>query len=127
VAHNLQVTDTANLRYLEATSVAHPSGTLGGLMICTHDNEELGALNGVLVEPASRRVRYFVVERPAALVSNRRYILTAETPAILDSDDRKLRVDAEAVDLERFDPGTVRAFSDDDRMAALFPSRPATF
>lgn len=109
-----------NLRYMAAADVAHPTGTLAGLTICTQDNEKLGAIGGVLLEPASRRVRYFVVEEPAALLSRRRYLLAADTPAVLDTTDSKLRVDANAGDLERFDSRSFRTVSDEDLVTAMF-------
>lgn len=108
-----------NLRYMAAADVAHPTGTLAGLTICTQDDEKLGAIGGVLLEPASRRVRYFVVE-DAAMLSRRRYLLAADTPAVLDATDSKLRVDANAGDLERFDSRSFRTASDEDLVTAMF-------
>lgn len=107
------------LRYLEAGHVEHPSGTMLGVKMCTMDDEHLGSLDGVLVEPASRRIRYFVVERPSVYKS-RRYLLAADTLATLD--ERTLRVEANAVDLERFDARTVQPFSDLDLVTAMFAS-----
>jgi hypothetical protein len=106
------------LRYLDAEHVSHPSGTFAGLTLCSTDDHKLGAISGVLVEPASRRVRYFVVERRIALLL-RRYILPADTPAVLDASDRKLRVLATEEDLERFDTWIER-YSEDDAITAMF-------
>ena len=106
----------AGLRYLDAEHVEHPSGTLGGVDVCTEQDEQLGALDGVLIEPATRRVRYFVVE------GNRKphlYVLPADTPAVLDTQYRKLRVTANAGDLERL-RGSVTEFSDEDVLTAMF-------
>ena len=85
--------------------------------MCTADDEQLGLLDGLLVDPASRRVRFFVVERTSAL-RRRRYLLTADTLATLD--ERLLRVEAHAEDLERFDARTVQPFSDEDVITAMF-------
>ncbi len=85
--------------------------------MCTADDEQLGLLDGLLVDPASRRVRFFVVERRSAL-RRRRYLLTADTLATLD--ERLLRVEAHAEDLERFDARTVQPFSDEDVITAMF-------
>src|SRR4051812_1752055 len=41
------------LRYLDADHVSHPSGTLAGVTVCSRDDQNLGAISGVLVEPAS--------------------------------------------------------------------------
>jgi hypothetical protein len=111
------------LRYLDADHVKHPSGTLAGVTVCSSDDQALGAISGVLVEPASRRVRYFVVERRVALLP-RRYVLAADTPAVLEADDQKLRILSDVDDLERFDARRVERFSEEDAITAMF-SHPA--
>jgi uncharacterized protein YrrD len=108
---------TMELRYLDANHVEHPTGTLQGVLMCTVDDEQLGSVDGVLVEPASRRLRYFVVERSSAF-RRRRYLLAADLLATLD--EKTLRVHAHAEDLERFDPRSVRAFSKEDVITAMF-------
>lgn len=119
MANEHRLTGTSDLRYLEATHVEHPLGTLAGLSMCTQEDEKLGSLEGVLVEPASRRLRYFVVKRPEML-RRRRYLLAADTPASIEAGDRKLRVMAREEDLERFDSRSVQNFSDDDVITAMF-------
>lgn len=111
------------LRYLDADHVKHPTGTLAGVTVCSSDDQALGAISGVLVEPASRRVRYFVVERRVALLP-RRYVLAADTPAVLEADDQKLRILSDVDDLERFDARRVERFSEEDAITAMF-SHPA--
>lgn len=113
-----ELSQADELRYLDAEHVKHPSGTFAGLTLCSADDHKLGAIAGVLVEPASRRVRYFVVERRTALLP-RHYILPAETPAVLDVADRKLRVLATEDDLERFNT-KVERFSEEDAITAMF-------
>ena len=117
-----ELSQADGLRYLDADHVKHPSGTFAGLTLYGGDDHKLGAISGVLVEPASRRVRYFVVERRIALFP-RKYILRADTQAVLDADDHKLRVLATEEDLERFD-AHVERFSDEDAITAMF-ARPA--
>ena len=112
------------LRYLDADQVEHPSGTFAGVKVCSSDDEPLGAISGVLVEPASRRVRYFVVERGVALFPRRRYMLAADTPAVLEANDQKLRILSNVDDLERFDARQVERFSEEDAITAMF-SQPA--
>ena len=111
------------LRYLDADQVKHPSGTLAGVTVCSPDDQTLGAISGVLVEPASRRVRYFVVDRRVALLP-RRYMLAADTPAVLEAEDQKLRILSNIDDLERFDARQVERFSEEDAITAMF-SQPA--
>ena len=106
------------LRYLDADQVQHPSGTFAGLTLCNRDDLKLGAISGVLVEPASRRIRYFVVERRIALLL-RKFLLPADTPAVLDARDRKLRLVETEDDLERFDT-QVERFSEQDAITAMF-------
>src|SRR5262245_35242225 len=106
------------LRYLDADHVKHPSGTFAGLTLYSQDDQKLGAISGVLVEPASRRVRYFVVERRIALLA-RKFILPADTPAVLEAADHKLKVHATEDDLERFDT-QVERFSEEDAITAMF-------
>ena len=107
------------LRYLDADQVTHPSGTLAGVTVCSPDDQKLGAISGVLVEPASRRVRYFVVQRRVALLP-RRYMLAADTPAVLEADDQKLRILSDVEDLQRFDARQVERFSEEDAITAMF-------
>ena len=108
-----------SLRYLDADQVQHPSGTLAGVTVCSSDDETLGAISGVLVEPASRRVRYFVVDRGLRLLS-RRYMLAADTPAVLEAEDQKLRILSNVDDLEQFDARQVERFSEEDAITAMF-------
>lgn len=87
-------TDHRHLRHLDATQVAHPSGTLAGVEPRTASDETLGSIEGVLVEPACRRLRYFVVTR-AAILARRRYLLPAEHLAILSRHDGRIHVEGE--------------------------------
>lgn len=119
MANEHGLTGASDLRYLEATQVEHPLGTLAGLSMWTQEDEKLGSLEGVLIEPASRRIRYFVVERPTML-RRRHYLLAGDTPASIEAGDRKLRVMAHEEDLERFDTRSVQNFSDDDLISAMF-------
>ena len=106
------------LRFLDADHVKHPSGTLAGVTVCSQDDQALGAISGVLVEPASRRVRYFVVKRRVALLP-RSYMLAADTPAVLEAGDQKLRILSNIDDLERFDARQVERFSEEDAITAM--------
>jgi hypothetical protein len=112
---------TGTLRYLDADHVSHPSGTFAGVTLWSEQDEKLGVIVGVLVEPATRSVQYFVIERRAALLA-RRYLLPADSLPVFDADDRKLRVRARADDLQRYDGRLVEPFSDDDAITAMFAS-----
>lgn len=110
-----------DLRYLDAGHVEHPSGTLEGLSVCTEHNQQLGCLDGVLIEPSTRRVRFFVVD--TAEPSHERCTLPADAEVVLDLRKRTLRVGG-AVDMQPL-PDPVQPFSDEDVMTALFRSNAA--
>lgn len=110
-----------DLRYLDAGHVEHPTGTLEGLAVCTEHDEQLGALDGVLIEPSTRRVRYFVVGTDPRV--HDRYLVRADAPVVLDLRGRMLRIGG-AVDMEPL-PGAMQPFSDEDVMTALFHSTAA--
>lgn len=110
-----------DLRYLDAGHVEHPTGTLAGLTVCTEQNESLGELDGVLIEPATRRVRYFVVDSDTP--QHTRFVLPADAPVVLDLRGRKLTVESGAGLELLSDP--VQPFSDEDVMTALFRSSAA--
>ena len=104
-----------DLRYLDAGHVEHPTGTLEGLSVCTEENQPLGCLDGVLIEPSTRRVRYFVVDPTEP--SQERCMLAADAPVVLDIRGRTLRVGPGA-DMEPLQDS--QPFSDEDVMTALF-------
>lgn len=110
-----------DLRYLDAGHVEHPTGTLEGLKVCTDQNEKIGELDGVLIEPSTRRVRYFVVDTDNT--PRDRCVFSAEGPVVLDLRGRRLTVGS-TVDMEPL-PGLVQPFSDEDVMTALFRSSAA--
>lgn len=111
--------ENGTLRYLDAGQVVHPSGTLAGVEIRTQHDETLGSLEGVLLEPARRRIRYFVVERVAWLAS-RLYLLPADRFATVSRRDGRIQVEANRDEMERFDPASVMRFSDEDLIDTIF-------
>jgi hypothetical protein len=118
---------TESLRYLEANAVECPGGKLDGLSLVSKDDEAIGEIDGVLIDPGTRQLRYFVVERPR-LFNRRRYLVPADAPAVVVRDDRSVRVEVplENVERERFDSRAVPRFSDDDLLTAMFASHTAS-
>ena len=112
---------TSTLRYLDANAVECPMGTLDGLSLFSRDDEALGVINGVLINPETRQLKYFVVNRQR-MFNRRRYLVSAEMPAVVLPEDRALRVDipSDSVERQRFDERAVCRFSDDDLLTALF-------
>jgi hypothetical protein len=120
-------TDATNsLRYLDATAVECPSGNLEGLTVFSKDDETLGVIHGVLIDPMTRKLRYYVVNA-ARMFNRRRYLVSADMPAVMLPEDRALRVEApsDSIERQRFDSRTVARFSDDDLLTAMF-ANPAT-
>ena len=122
---NPRVGATDGLCYLPAKDVEIPAGSLEGLDLCGQDDRKLGTLDGVLIDPAERRVRYFVVQSQGWL-GKKRYLLSADETAHLGPEEHVLRVDVDASDSWRhsFDADSVPAFSEDDLVSALFQTRP---
>lgn len=117
----------SNLRYLSASKVASPAGALSELELRTPEDSKLGTLDGVLIDPAARRVCYYAVGR-SRLFGRRRYLVPADRLPQLELDRGTLRVQLSAQELERcpqLDPGRVREFSDDDMLTAVFAAEVA--
>ena len=82
------------LCYLEAGQVTGPCGGLEGVTLSTETDETLGTLDGVVIDPSERRIRYFVVQRRGWLRTHR-YLLSADRPAQITKDRRNLRLPVE--------------------------------
>lgn len=126
VSTEVDVSDTDSLRYLKADAVECPVGKLNGLSLFSQDDEAIGAIDGVLIDPSTRKLRYYVVDS-ARMFNRRRYLVPADSPAVVVPEDRALRVEMpfDRIERQRFDSRTVPQFSDDDLLTALFSSRTA--
>ena len=111
----------ADLRYLEADNVRCPAGNLAEFRVVTADAESLGSVSGVLISPATRRCEYFVIES-GGLFSHRRFLLPIEAGAVVQDAPKRLKIPArkDELDLQAYTPNSVREFSDDDLLTALF-------
>ena len=110
-----------SLRYLDANAVQCPAGKLEGLRLIGLDDKSLGSIDGVLIDPVRRKLRYYVVAA-TRLFNRRRYLVPADDLTVKIGDDGALRVEtsSENIDRLRFDARSIPRFSDDDLMAALF-------
>ena len=116
----------SHLRYLDASRVDTPAGTLAAMSLISPSDQNVGTLAGVIIDPIERQVRYLVV-------TCRRWWTTRQhllpfTPAQIDSERPGLHVELEADELQRLP--TLRAdrfppFSDDDLISILFAPRVA--
>jgi PRC-barrel domain len=112
------------LRYLDANHVDTPAGRLDGAVLVSPAKVRLGTLEGILVDPQHRQVRYYVVARKRGLFSSRHYLLPL-TATRLDRDRHTLEVDVEADEIPQLaevDPDDLPRFSDDDLLMAMFHS-----
>jgi PRC-barrel domain protein len=115
---------TAALRYLDATHVLSPAGELTDFQVSDTGGFSLGKLTGFVVDPAARRLRYFVVE-VARWLSKRRYLVPL-CPATLEPERQTVRLDCDPSakkEWREFDDRLFSRFSDDDLLEALFAPR----
>jgi len=111
------------LCYLDASKLDSPVGTLTQLDLKGTDDRILGVLDGIVIDPTERRLRYFVV-KSSGWLTRRRYLVPADGAARVELGELRLEVDADGLsDCEEFTTGSVREFSDDDLIAGMFHQR----
>jgi hypothetical protein len=107
------------LCYLDASKVMGPTGLLAALDVRTRHDQPVGSIEGVLIDPEERKLRFFVIESPESQGS-RRYLLPVEAAATMTPEGTSLRLDMEPYDfnaLDEFDGATVRQFTEEDAIA----------
>lgn len=112
--------ETVRLRYLDATRLEGPVPTFDRLIVLNNEGRRVGRLDGIIIDPAERRVRYLVVD-DSGFFKHHRYLLPL-APTRVDTERPALRVDVDRADLTRcedFDPASFPRFSNDDLLAAL--------
>jgi sporulation protein YlmC with PRC-barrel domain len=113
------------LCYLDAANVNSPAGALSELDVVTADGEKLGNIAGVVIEAAAGRARYLDV-RSSGWLQQRHYLVEADQLAQVDSERKQLRLlSTDVKEIAGLDPSSLRQFSDDDLLAAMFRSRAA--
>ena len=113
-----------HLRYISASRVETPAGSLDQLDVLNQQEANVGKLEGIVVDPGERQVRYFVVKDQRRFRS--RHYLLPLAPATIDAEHRTLHVDVEPDDVSELVDGpaeTFPTFSDEDLIAALFSKR----
>ena len=116
-AHPAANSTADGLCYLSARHVARPGGTLDGLELCNSEHESVGTVDGVLIDPPERRVRYLVVK----LEPFDRVLLPVDEVVHVDSEAGVPRLaTVTGARLLRFDPRTVRPFSPEDAVTSMF-------
>jgi hypothetical protein len=118
---NDETAATSHLRFLDNSQLESP--LVEPLDVRTKTGTKIGTFDGVVVDPAERRVRYLVVDR--GRVFQKRCLIPMAS-ARVDSAHHELRLDVDDTDTnewERFDPVTFPKFSDDDLITAMFSTR----
>jgi hypothetical protein len=110
-----------HLRYLDASKINSPAGSLSDIDVESEDGKEMGDLDGVLIDPAARRIRYYVVALRKRL-GRRRYLLPADEPAQLEPDRKTLRfrINSAIESFPEFRKSDVRDFTEFDMVNAMF-------
>jgi len=113
-------TTQSHLRFVEADRLDTSAGRLNDVVILSPTGKSVGTLAGVMVDPADRHLRYYVI-RSGRWWS--RHYLVPLRPARLSGDAHNLEVDFEADELtafERVDHKRLVPFTEDDLLAAMF-------
>ncbi|MGH9175633.1 MAG: PRC-barrel domain-containing protein, partial [Vicinamibacterales bacterium] len=111
-----------HLCYLSASKLDSSAGALSQMDVRTVDGEGIGDLDGVLIDPAARRILYYVIALRRRF-GCRRYLLPADAPVQVESAGKALRFGIVLPALEscqEFRKGDVRDFSDTDVVTAMF-------
>lgn len=115
----------SKLCYLDAAHVNSPAGVLSELDVVTASGEQLGSIAGVVIEASAGCARYLDIRSPGWL-RRRHYLVEADQLAQVDPERKVLRLlSADVREVQGLDTAVLRQFSDDDLLAALFPTRAA--
>ena len=116
----------STLRYVAAEHIDTPTGPLDGAVVVSPNDETIGTLDGMVIDPIERHVRYFVVRSRKWLTSHLH--LAPATPARLDSGRKALHVDIGPEDLRQLREirsDTFQRYSPDDLIAGMFRAHAA--
>lgn len=112
--------DVQDLRYLEPERVMVAGDDCTGMTVRDAHGRRLGRLDGFVVDPPARRLRYFVVKPSGWKAATRLVPITA---ARVNVDDRAIDMIDESADTGEPVPNVeYPSFSDDDLLAAIFRS-----
>jgi sporulation protein YlmC with PRC-barrel domain len=112
--------DYPSLRYIDASHVESGVTDLSGFEVLTSTGKKLGALDGLIVDPPERSIRYAVVDR-GGRQSQR--VLVPLTVAQLDVDRKSLHVDLTGHEMTPVEPDSFPEFSQVDTQSAIFTAR----
>ena len=120
------LSDPSELCYLEASKVTSPAGALSELDVLSAQGQQLGRIEGVVIDASARRVLYLLV-RSSRWFGRERYLVPAEQLGQIEGERKalRLRVDLKDEAVQGLDAAALRRFSDEDVLAAMFPTRAA--
>ena len=121
--NDAELPDTSELSYLDASKVTSPAGALSELDVLSAEGRRLGCIDGVVIAAVARRVLYLSV-RSSGWFGRRRYLVPADQLGQIDGERKalRLRLDLRHEAVPGLDAAALREFSDDDLLAALFPT-----
>ena len=124
--NDAQNPDTSGLTYLDASRVTSPAGVLSELEVLSAEGRRLGSIEGVVIDAAARHVRYLSV-RISGWFGRRRYLVEADQLGQIEGERKAIRLlaDPRREAVRGLDAASLRKFSDDDALAAMFSTRAA--
>lgn len=124
--HDDQLADTSELSYLEASKVSSPAGVLSELDVLSAEGQPLGKIEGVVIDAAAGHVLYLSV-RSSSWFGRGRYLVHIDQLGQIERERKalRLRVDLRDEAVQGLDAVALRRFSDEDVVAAMFPTRAA--
>jgi hypothetical protein len=121
-----QTSGVSRLRYIDAHHVQSSGACLDRLDVREGAGQQIGRLDGVIVDVEARRVRYFVVHSGTWLAPH--WQVLPFFSARLDRNNWALRVDFDrtlAAPFSKLDRDALPKFADDDQTTGLFEPAPA--
>ncbi|MEO5741525.1 MAG: PRC-barrel domain-containing protein [Vicinamibacterales bacterium] len=124
--NDAQLSDTSQLSYLESSKVSSPAGALSELDVLSAEGQRLGRIEGVVIDAGARRVLYLSV-RSSGWFGRGRYLVHADQLGQVDEEHKALRLCVNLRDeaVQGLNAAALRRFSDEDVLAAMFPTRAA--
>lgn len=113
------------LRYLEPEHARIEGTKCDDMTLRTATGRALGRVDGFIIDPAARRVAFFVVRRSGLLGRLGETLLVPITAARVNLSERTIELLANEADLhpDAFNVSRFPAFSDEDAVTAIFAPR----
>ncbi|HSC29245.1 MAG TPA: PRC-barrel domain-containing protein [Vicinamibacterales bacterium] len=120
----MEIDGDTSLCFLDASRVQTPGGALARMNVCGPEGENVGCVDGVLIDCALGRVRYLLVGS-AQQPRHDHYLVPADGAVRVEGGTLRLESRTALLPGEGIDIHSVRPFNDDDLLSVLFASRAA--